>query len=106
MSTCRRLIDAVADAKFPATEEPYKQLGDQPLSVNEANVLNRLNAYIHLHGIAGGRAARLRRSLSDIYGRVSTAVHADIDPHEARHVFLATYVLLGEILTLPDHAVA
>jgi hypothetical protein len=25
-----------------------------------------------------------------------------VDAHEARYVFLTTYVLLGEILTLPD----
>jgi hypothetical protein len=65
-------------------------------------VLNRINAFIHTCGVRGGRADRLRRSLSDIYGRVSTGVHADVDGHEARYLFLTTYVLLGEILTFPE----
>jgi hypothetical protein len=100
MTTCRRLIDAVADHVFPAQDEPYS-LGDQGLSVKQNNVLNRINAYLHRAGVTGGRADRLRRSLADIYGRVSKAVHDDIDGHEARYLFLTAYVTLGEVLTLP-----
>jgi hypothetical protein len=100
MSTCRRLIDSVADHVFPARDEPY-DLNGQPLTVKQNAVLNRINASLHTRGVRGGRTDRLRRSLSDIYGRVSTGVHSDVDSHEARYLFLATYVLLGEVLTLP-----
>lgn len=100
MSTCRRLIDAVADAVFPASDVPY-DLNGQSLSVKQNAVLNRINAYFHARGVFGGRADRLRRGLADIYGRVSTGVHAEVDAHEARYLFLHTYVLLGEVLTLP-----
>jgi AbiTii len=99
MTTCRRLIDSVADHVFPAKEEPYK-IGDQELVVKQNNVLNRINACLHTLGVTGGRADRLRRSLSDIYGRVSKAVHDDVDGHEARYLFLTTYVTLGEVLTV------
>ena len=101
MSTCRRLIDSVADAVFAAQDEPY-MVGEQSLSVKANNVLNRINAYVHKRGITGDRATRIRQSLAGIYGRTSKGVHQDVDSHEARYVFLATYVLLGEILTLPD----
>jgi hypothetical protein len=101
MSTCRRLIDAVADTVFAAKDEPYT-IGEQPLSVKANNVLNRINAYVHQRGITGERATRIRHTLAGIYGRTSKGVHQDVDPHESRYVFLATYVLLGEILTLPD----
>ena len=100
LTTCRRLIDAVADHVFPARDDPY-DLNSQLLTVKQNNVLNRVNAYLHSSGIAGGRADRLRRGLSDIYERVSKGVHSDVDGHEARYVFLSTYVLLGEVLTIP-----
>jgi hypothetical protein len=29
-------------------------------------------------------------------------VHSEVDGHEARYLFLTTYVLLGEILTFPE----
>lgn len=99
MTTCRRLIDAVANHVFPAQDEPY-DLNGQELNVKHSATLNRINAYIHTSGVTGGRADRLRRSLSDIYGRVSKGAHDDVDGHEARYLFLATYVALGEVLTL------
>jgi hypothetical protein len=99
MSTCRRLIDAVADHVFPAQDEPY-DLNGHELNVKQSAVLNRINAYLHSSGVTGGRADRLRRSLADIYGRVSKGVHDDVDGHEARYLFLTTYVNLGEVLTL------
>jgi hypothetical protein len=87
MSTCRRLIDAVADDVFPARDEPY-DLNGQKRDVKQNNVLNRINAYLHSVGVTGGRATRLRRSLEDIYGRVSKGVHDDVNGHEARYLFL------------------
>jgi len=99
MSTCRRLIDAVADHVFPGSDDPY-DLNGQTLNVKQNAVLNRINAFVHTRGVRGGRADRLRRGMSDVYGRVSTGVHLDVDGHEARYLFLSTYVLLGEVLTL------
>lgn len=99
MSSCRRLIDAAADHLFPAQDDPLVVNG-QPLSVKQGNVLNRLSAYVHSRGVSGGRADRLRRALSDLYGRVSTGVHADVDGSEATYVFLNTYVVLGELFDL------
>ena len=101
MSTCRRLIVAVADHVFPASDDLY-DLNGQTLNVKQNAVLNRINAFVHTCGIRGGRADRLRRGLSDVYGRVSTGVHSEVDGHEARYLFLTTYVLLGEILTFPE----
>ncbi|MFS0703331.1 hypothetical protein AB6N23_02295 [Cellulomonas sp. 179-A 9B4 NHS] len=100
MTTCRQLIDAVANHLFPASEVPYS-IGERELDVGNNRVLNRLQAYVHSAGVVGGRATRLRRSISDVYDRVSTGVHSDrVTEHEARYLFLTTYVLLGELLTL------
>jgi len=99
MSTCRRLIDAAADALFPAGDEPY-QLGEVSLKVMQNNVLNRLQAYVADRVESKGRRDRLRRTLSDLYDRSSTGTHGEVDVVEARYLFLSTYVTLGELLAL------
>ncbi|WP_019157829.1 AbiTii domain-containing protein [Brevibacterium senegalense] len=103
LTTCRRLIDSVADHVFPARSEPYAIGKETTLSVGSQNVLNRLQAYTHERGIAKGRRDRLRRALLDLYGRCSAGAHAEVTVDEARFVFLQTYVALGEILTLTDY---
>ncbi len=70
------------------------------------NVINRCRAYLHQQGITGRRYDRLRQELTNLYGVTSQAVHASVDIHEARFVFLQTYITLGEILTLAPNAPA
>ena len=99
LTTCRRLIDSCADHLFPAQDEPY-DIGGQPLKVGRQNVLNRLQAKAHATTASKGQRDRLRRTLSDLYDRCSSGTHAEVTVQEARFVFLQTYVVLGEILTL------
>ena len=99
MSTCRRLIDATADVLFPPREEPYR-IGEVSLSVKQNNVLNRLQSYVAERVESKGRRDRLRRTLSGLYDRTSTGTHTDVDVIEARYLFLNTYVVLGELITL------
>ncbi len=99
MTTCRRLIDSTADALSPAIEGTA-EIDGQQVAMSKSNVLNRLNFYAYKSGATKGRRDRLRRSLSDIYGRVSKGVHEDVTPMEARFIFLQTYLTLGELVTL------
>ncbi|WP_367200971.1 hypothetical protein [Clavibacter michiganensis] len=100
--TCRRLIDSCADFVFPARADTYS-IGDEAvLAVGQQNVLNRLQAFAHQRGASKARRDRLRRTLSDLYGRCSAGAHADVTVDEARFVFLQTYVVLGEVLALRD----
>ncbi len=103
MNTCRRLIDAVADALLPAREGTVEVDG-QPLKAGNSNVLNRLQIGAYESGAPKGRRDRLRRSLSALYDRTSTGVHAEVSVDEARFVFLQTYVTLAELIqmTSPD----
>jgi hypothetical protein len=39
-------------------------------------------------------------SYKNLYDRVSATVHSDVTLEEARSLFLETYLLLGEIITL------
>jgi hypothetical protein len=38
--------------------------------------------------------------MADIYGRASAGVHDDVTVEEARFIFLQTYVVIGELLSL------
>jgi hypothetical protein len=100
LTTCRRLIDSCADHLFPAQEDEYDLGSGTKLKVGQQNVLNRLQAYTHKHDVAASRRDRLRRTLADLYGRCSAGAHAEVEPQEARFVFLQTYIALGELLTL------
>jgi hypothetical protein len=100
LTTCRRLIDSCADHVFPAQSEQYAIGDEATLNVGQQQVLNRLQAYTHQCGITKSRRDRLRRTLADLYGRCSAGTHAEVTVDEARFVFLQTYVVLGEILTL------
>lgn len=101
MTTCRQLIESVANYVFAPQTEPYDVEG-RALQVTADKVKNRLNAYIHSRGVTGGRAARLGSGLNHLYERVSAGVHdaETVGGREAEFLFLSTYMMLGEILTL------
>ena len=89
-----------ADHVFPARDEPYEIAPGTTLAVGQPNVLNRIQAHVREAGAPEGRRDRLRRTLKELYGRCSAGTHADVSVEEARFVFLQTYVVLGEILSL------
>lgn len=99
LTTCRRLIDAVADSVYPPRAEPV-QLGNVELQAGSQHHRNRLNLFVASHTGSKSRRDKLRRTLSDLYERVSAGVHADVSRDEARFLFLATYLFLGEVLNM------
>lgn len=101
LNTCRRVIDSFADAIYPPSEATIEIEG-QPVRLGPQQHLNRVNAYIRERVSSESRRKRLRQSLTNVYDRVSSGVHKDITPEEARSLFLETYILLGEILTLSE----
>lgn len=102
LTTCRRLIDSCADHVFPQEAEAYEISDGLSLTVGQQNVLNRLQAYTHRVGASKTRRDRLRVTVREIYSRCSAGTHAEVTVNEARFVFLQTYVVLGEILTLAN----
>jgi uncharacterized protein YukE len=96
LSTCRRIIDAFADATFPATDAPVVVDG-QPLDCGKDKPRNRLRAYIAANMASKSRRDRLNKNLGELYSKVSAGVHADVSVDEARALVLNTYLFLGEI---------
>lgn len=101
LNSCRRILDAVADSIFPPRDGTVK-LGDNELKLTASHHQNRLNAFIAEHCPSDSRRKILRRAVADLYDRVSTGVHNDVSPEEARFLFLRTYLLVGEILSLEN----
>jgi hypothetical protein len=99
LTTCRRIVDSFADSIFPPSEETM-EVGGNVLKLGASNYQNRINAYISLRTQSTSRRQRLRQNLSNLYERVSTGVHSEVSADEARSLFLNTYLLLGEILSL------
>jgi len=97
LTTCRRIIDAFADAVFPPESTPII-IDGSTLDVGPQNHLNRLKAYISQRISSKSRRTKLNQSLRNLYGRCSSGVHSDVSPTEAQALFLETYLTLGEIL--------
>jgi hypothetical protein len=104
MNSLRRLIDSVADALYPAVEESRTDGQGNQIKLGKQQRLNRIKAYVDDNVDSKGRGDRLKRSIGDTYARVSNGVHADVAASEAVHLFLSTYVLLGEIISLSDQS--
>jgi hypothetical protein len=99
LSTCRRIIDAFADSVFPPKDETL-ELDGNTINLTAKHHQNRINAFIVARCSSDSRRKQLRRALADLYDRVSVGVHQDVTGEEARFLFLRTYLLLGEILSL------
>lgn len=103
LSSCRRLITAVADALYPPRKEPIQTDG-RSVQLTAQHVLNRLEMYVADHDESRSRRKRLRRTVEDLWNRTSAGVHADVSAAEARFIFLHTYTTVGEIVRLGDTA--
>jgi AbiTii len=99
LSTCRRILEAFADAIYPPTDATI-ELGGNTLKLDASKHQNRINAYIAGKTESVSRRQKLRQNLSNLFDRVSTGVHRDVTAEEAYSLFLNTYLFLGEVLHL------
>lgn len=99
LTTCRRIIEAFADAIHPPSDGTV-EIGGNALSLGPDKHQNRINVYIHNATASESRRKRLRQNLANLFDRVSTGVHGDVSAEEARALFLNTYLFLGEVLHL------
>lgn len=97
MNSVRRMIKVFADSVYPPEKKPVSVDGKK-YEVGSDKVLNRIELYLRGSCTSASRRDRLKRSLRDVYDRASAGSHADITPQEARSLFLAGYLTLGEIL--------
>lgn len=101
LNTCRRIIDAFADSIYPPTDKTI-DIGGIQLKLKAQHHQNRINAFVFENCESSSRRSRFKRSLSDLYDRVGAGIHSDVTAGEARFLFLQTYMLIGEILSLKE----
>ncbi len=95
LNTCRRVIDAFADAIYPPKDELIV-INGETVDLGPSKHQNRINAFVAAR-TSGTRRKRLRQTLANLYHRVSVGVHDDVSASEAQALVLSTYMLLGEI---------
>jgi hypothetical protein len=84
LSTCRRILEAFADAIYPATDATV-ELNGNTLSLDASKHQNRINAYIAERTESNSRRQRLRQNLSNLFDRVSTAYIKKSPPMRLSH---------------------
>jgi len=105
LTTCRRILEAFADAIFPPSADTF-EIGGNQLKLDASKHQNRINAYIAVRTESTSRRSRLRQNLSNLFDRVSTGVHTDVSAEEAYALFLNVYLFLGEVLHLGEPKIA
>lgn len=99
MNSVRRVIKAVVDRLYPPAEGSVEVDG-KSYEIGSDKVLNRLDLFLRNKCSSRSRRERLTKSLRAIHDRASTGAHTEISAQEARSLFLQSYLLLGEVLTL------
>jgi hypothetical protein len=100
LTSCRRIIDSFSDAIFPARNEPVL-IDGQELDCGASKTKNRIRAFMATRITSGSRRDRINKNLGALYDRVSAGVHAEVTVDEAQALVLNTYLLLGELASLP-----
>jgi len=109
---CRNLLKDAADCLWKDARPTYDHLPGQgigsKLEVTSDKFGNRLSAYIHQKSLSGtrgkffrGEAERLADSLTSLI-RLQSEGHDPIELKDARSIAIATYCLLGELVTRTD----
>ena len=106
LTSCRRVLEAVADTVFPAQDEPYETRGGESLSVAQNQYRNRIVAAVDNAGSTTHRRAVLA-AVEEFMTRVarldeltSKGVHAAPTSEDVDFGVIQTYLLAGEVLSI------
>jgi hypothetical protein len=110
LTSCRRVLMAVADLVFPARESPHTDTQGVEREVGANQYRNRLIAAIETAG-TDTHSKALQGAISDFATRLDSldeltqkGVHAQVTEREMEFGVVQTYLLAGEVLsTIPIH---
>ena len=108
--SCRRLIQELADALFPAQTENRVRKSNgktKDIELGQKNYKNRLMAYIEdssdsdsFNNIVGSQLDYIGQRLDAIYEAAQKGTHSEVSKQEAERCVVHTYLLVGDILSL------
>ena len=106
LTTCRRMLKALADKLYPATDIPIKK-GKKEISLTDDKYINRLACYIEenstfetLDAITNSNLEYIGNRLDKIHNETCKGVHDDVTKEEAERCFMHVYMLIGDILEI------
>lgn len=107
LTSCRRLLKAVADAVYPPSDEPAIDPLGYPHVVDDAAYLNRLAQYVVETHPSGKSGASLSAEIGTLHDRLtklnsvaSKGVHDEVDRNDVRFTLVQTYIILGEVIRI------
>ena len=105
--SCRRLLQAVADALYPPSDKPVKSASGREIKVGADNYINRLVMFCEAKTASGVSSKVISADLKFIGERLDAVFsaaqkgsHAEIDISEAQRFVIHTYLVVGDILDL------
>jgi hypothetical protein len=107
--SCRRVLKAVADIVYPASDKPVVDSNGKSHDLGSENYKNRLFQFLADSSPHRNVGRLCHASLEEIDGRVgrlndlaSKGVHDEISAQEVDLCIIQTYLLAGEVLTIFD----
>lgn len=111
--SCRRVLLAVADLVYPATDELVKGHDGVERQMTEAAYRNRLRQYIGEHEPSKrtrkfvlDTVETLGQRLDDLDGLANRGVHDHVTAEDADRTIVQTYLLVGDLLLLRRRSLA
>jgi hypothetical protein len=103
LTSCRRIIVAFAQTIYPPPDDEREvDIRGKHLKLSSQNYVNLIEAYVREHTSSTSRRDRIRGTVRALNDRVCSGVHNEVTSDEAQALFLQTYLLFGEILSLED----
>lgn len=109
LTSCRRMIKALADALYPATDEIIEGEDGRSRRMSDDLYRNRLLQYVreqvgkHTEGdVLQDLLDQLGTRLSNLDSLASKGVHDDVSVREAEMCVLWTYMLAGDLVRIAD----
>jgi hypothetical protein len=108
--SCRRILQAVADAVFPPSSEPRVKNttnGPVPIKLGKENYVNRLMCYAEdrsqskrFSDLVGSNLGFLGDRLDAVFRAAQKGSHGVVMRDEAHRFVVYTYLIVGDILSL------
>jgi len=105
LTTCRRILESVADVVYPPQAEPVVDPSGRTRKVGPENYINRLWMFVAESMSGSTHSKLLLATLQDfgyridtVYSLTNKGVHDDVAQAEVDTCVMQTYLLAGEIL--------
>ena len=107
LTSCRRILKAVADAVYPAQPIPVNDKAGKARDVSDDKYINRLWLFIDNVSVGSTVAKSMHATLSEVGARIdrlnelaNKGVHSEVTTGEVEWCVVQTYILTGEVLRL------